>query len=266
MNLTDPSELKALLLRHGLTPTKKWGQHFLVSQRVVEAIVQEAEGFRSAFEVGPGPGVLTHGLTRVLESVTAMEIDPVAVSALSESAPKAKVIHEDALRASLAEPLGQLPEPRILVSNMPYNITGPLLTRFAEHRHLYGKAVLMMQKEVGDRILAGKGDSDAGSLSIFLQSQFVISKVCAVPPGSFFPPPKVESIVLRFVPKETGLGDAEADFFKFVRKGFSMPRKTLYNNLRGILTEDRLTKAGFATNVRPHQLGVEDWIHLFQTR
>jgi 16S rRNA (adenine1518-N6/adenine1519-N6)-dimethyltransferase len=266
VNLTDPGELKALLLRHGLTPTKKWGQHFLVSTRVVDAILQEAEGFQSALEVGPGPGVLTLGLSTMLDTVIAMEVDPVAVSALSESAPLAHVMHEDALRVDLGPILLGLSEPRILVSNMPYNITGPLLTKFAQNRRHYSKAVLMMQREVGDRILAGKGNSDAGSLSIYLQSQFDIAKVCSAPPGAFFPPPKVDSVVLRFVPKETGLGEREEEFFTFVRKGFSMPRKTLYNNLRAFLSEERIARAGFAATVRPHQLGVEEWIHLFQTR
>lgn len=261
MELTDPGTLRALLERHGLRPTKRWGQHFLVSARVVRAILERLEGYTGVLEVGPGPGVLTRPLSESAR-VLAFEVDPVAVSALSESAPRAQVRHEDVLQADLAGALATLPEPRALVSNMPYNITGPLLTRFAEVRSGYERAVLMMQREVGTRVLAKPGEREFGSLSVFLAAQFDIVKVCDAPNGAFFPPPRVESVVLQFKPKPTGLApEAEARFFRLVRSGFTQPRKTLLNNLTGLVGRDRATALieGLPEGVRPHQVPVDRW-------
>lgn len=266
MNLCDPKQLKALLLRHGLSPTKKWGQHFLVSRPVVDQIVAAAAEFNGVLEIGPGPGILTHDLSSS-HDVVAVEIDPIAVSALSESAPQAKIVSGDALQMDLSALVATLPEPPGIVSNMPYNITGPLLGRFCDLRPMVVGAVLMMQAEVGRKILAGQGDSAAGSLSVVMQTLFDISKVVNVPPGSFFPPPKVDSIVLKFVPRETGLGERESECLSLVRAGFKQPRKTLANNLAGRVDraqlEDALSAMGFAATIRPHQLGRDQWIELF---
>lgn len=261
VNLTDPGELKSLLLRHGLAPTKRWGQHFLVSPTVVDRILEAAGHPKGVLEIGPGPGVLTRPLSERCERVIAYEVDPIAVSALSESAPRAEIRHEDALRVDLGIALMELPEPRAVVSNMPYNITAPLLQAFAGVRRHYETAVLMMQLEVGRRLLAQAGDSNAGSLSIFMQAQFEIEKVCLVPPGAFYPPPNVDSIVLKLTPRETGIQD-EAAFFGMVRTGFTQPRKTLVNNLSPFGKERvlaALASGGFTPSVRPHQLSLDNW-------
>ncbi len=263
VDLTQPDVLLALLQRHGLKPTKKWGQHFLISSKVVDAILLEARGAAGILEVGPGPGVLTRSLSEGA-TVIAYEIDPIAVSALSESAPRAEVRFEDALRADLAVPLSELPEPRMIVSNMPYNITGPLLTAFANRRKSVTKMVLMMQLEVGKRILARPGQRECGSLSIFLQSQFEISKVIDAPSGAFYPPPKVQSVVLRFVPRDLDLDPAaESSFFKLIRAAFGQPRKTLLNNLSGYATraelETMLRQLELPPGIRPHQITMDQW-------
>lgn len=267
VDLTHVPTLKALLERHGLAPTKKFGQHFLVSDRVVSAILQrvQQEKFKGILEVGPGPGVLTAQLC-LHAQVTAVEIDPIAVSALSESAPEAKVIPGDALKIDLDSLIQELPEPRAIVSNMPYNITGPLLTRFTEIRHRIELAVLMMQKEVGERVMAPSGNSDFGSLSVFLQSRFRISKVCDAPSGAFFPPPKVESVVLAFQP--CGYIPVEIDraHQQIVRLAFHQPRKTLANNLAGELGRDvvleQLAKLDLPAMIRPHQVSLDQYREL----
>lgn len=265
MSLTDPAYLRELLTRHGLRPQKRWGQHFLVSESVVAAILARAEGFAGVVEVGPGPGVLTRALSERAK-VIAFEVDPIAVSALSETAPRADVRQGDVLRADLASAFVELPEPRALVSNMPYQITGPLLTAFAEARAGYSRAVLMMQREVGERILATPGSSSFGSLTVFLGLQFGIRKVCAAPAGAFYPPPKVESLVLEFEPRPTGLPPgAEAFLFRVVRQGFAQPRKTLANNLANGLHQDRdaavaiLQNLGWSAAIRPHQIDIDGW-------
>lgn len=266
LNLTDPNELRKLLERHGLTPQKRWGQHFLRSPNVVEAIVSRLEGFRGILEVGPGPGALTAPLTAFAEKLIALEVDPVAVSALSETAPKAEVRQVDVLKVDLISILNELPEPRAVVSNMPYNITGPLLTAFSQANSHYARAVLMMQKEVAERVLARPGDSNCGSLSIFLQLQFRIERVCSAPAGAFYPPPKVDSTVLQFEPIPTDVNaEDELRLFSIVRLGFSQPRKTLANNLSGHhgFTKDMLERffehSGLSPSVRPHQLTIPQW-------
>lgn len=249
------------MARHGYRPRKRWGQHFLISQRVVDAIVGRLEGMAGVLEVGPGPGVLTRPISQAGIDVLAVEIDPVALSALAESAPRAKVISGDALEIDLSSLLEQMPNPRAVVSNIPYNITGPLLTAFAACRGKYERAALMMQREVGTRLVAKVGNSDFGSLSVFIQSQFRIVKVVDVPPSAFLPPPKVSSVVLELTP----LPDQPSeDFFRLIRAGFTQPRKTLANNFLAIgLERPRVARLladlGHPPTIRPHQVGLDDW-------
>lgn len=265
MNLTDPKELSKLLERHGATPQKRFGQHFLVSERVVRNILERCDGFPSALEIGPGLGVITAELTRRCERVVAIELDRMAVQVLAETAPLAEVIQADVLKTNIGRVLGEMAEPRLLVSNIPYNITGPLLTKVAEARTGFTRAVLMMQREVARRVTAKPGDREFGSLSAYLQVQFDIVRVCDAPPGAFFPPPRVHSEVLEFAPKPTGMTlERERSLFAVIRLGFAQPRKTLVNNLvsggaQKIAAEKMVSALGVAATLRPHQLDLEGW-------
>lgn len=266
MDLTHVPTLKALLARHGLAPTKRFGQHFLVSSRVVDAILNAVPADVSGvLEVGPGPGVLTRPLSERARRLIAFEIDPIAVSALSESAPRAEVRQADVLRVDFKAALGDLPTPRWIVSNMPYNITGPLLALFCGARAQIEGAVLMMQKEVGDKITAPSGSAEFGSISVLLQSRFEISTVAHAPGSAFFPPPKVDSLVLRLIPKrEAWTPEFDALHERVARQAFTQPRKTLANNLKAA-GHDRtrldawLSQHGYGESVRPHQVRLEDW-------
>ena len=268
MNLCHVPDLRSLLERHGLSPTKKWGQHFLVSENVVRAILAAVPAdVLGVLEVGPGPGVLTSPLSSRAQ-VVAVEVDPIAVSALTESAPSAKVIEGDALQVDFPALLNALPGPRAIVSNMPYNITGPLLTAFNRCRDEFGCAILMMQREVGDRILAPPGDRDMGSLSVLLQSRFLVSHVINVPGGAFFPPPKVDSVVLKLVPRDLDWSsEFDALHERIARAAFTQPRKTLSNNLKsvGIDREAWLeisAELGWSDTIRPHQVQLGEWERL----
>lgn len=261
--------LKALLGRHGISAEKGLGQHFLVSEKVVSRIAAAFEGYAGMLEIGPGPGVLTSRLSSTCARLVALEVDERMLPMLAESSPLAEVRREDALRADLSSILAELPEPRGLVSNLPYYITGPLLTRVAEARRSYSKAVMMMQKEVAERVVAEPKTSARGSLSVFLQSQFKISLVCNAPAGAFLPPPKVDSRVLEFVPREMPVPLAEEkEFFRLIRQGFVQPRKTLVNNLVGGLHLSRedaaavVESAGLGPNARPQELSMEEWVEL----
>lgn len=264
MNLTDPGTLQRTLARHGLRADKSLGQHFLTSEKVVNSIVAEVNDFHSVLEIGPGPGVLTQCLCTAVKSVSAIEIDARMIAVLAESSPRAKVMQLDALTIDLATILSEMTEPRALVSNLPYYITGPLLDRIFGARLAWQKAVLMMQREVGDKILATVGDRRRGALSVVAQAQFEVTKVCNVPPGAFLPPPKVESIVLKFTPLETTF---EAGFFPFVHAGFTQPRKTIANNLKPFgVTPETISRAGIKDLARPHEISLEEWLRLWEIR
>jgi 16S rRNA (adenine1518-N6/adenine1519-N6)-dimethyltransferase len=266
LNLADPKHLRAFLSKHELSARKGLGQHFLCSSTVVGAIAAEVQGCGGVLEIGPGPGVLTSALSEVAGELIALEVDDRMIAALADSAPKADVRKLDALEADLPTILRELPEPRAVVSNLPYYITGPLITRIAEAKDFYQRTVLMMQREVGERILAPAGGSDRGSLSVYLQTQFEIRRVCKVPPGAFLPPPKVDSVVLALVPKPREDWHTP-EFFKLIRSSFAQPRKTLVNNLisAGHAREDALAaveRSGFDERVRPQQLTEEQWVAL----
>jgi len=258
--------LKAWLGRHGIRAEKGLGQHFLVSGPVVASIVDALAECRGLLEIGPGPGVLTSPLACQAERIVAVELDDRMVAILSESAPSAHVRKEDALKADLRALLDDLPEPRGVVSNLPYYITGPLLERIADVRDLFDRAVLMMQKEVAERIRAKAGGSERGALSVMLQSQFEISRLASAPAGAFLPPPKVDSEVLLFRPRRPDMSPEAARMFeRTVRLGFAQRRKTLLNNLvAGFhLSRDEanevLEAAGISPLARPQELSEGEW-------
>lgn len=261
MNLAQASVLRAFLKEHGLSPNKGLGQHFLCSEKAVAGIVGAVDFCRGVVEIGPGPGILTGPLCDSGREVIALEVDERMIRALPYSAPKATIRKCDALEADLAAILAELPTPRAVVSNLPYFITGALLGRIAEAWASFDFAVLMMQKEVGERVMAAAGDSARGSLSVYLQARFEIRRLMPVPAGAFLPPPRVDSSVLTFKPlgREPG-----AAFDAIVRSAFTQPRKTLVNNLLGLGIEretciDALHSVGLEERVRPHMLDMSDW-------
>lgn len=269
MNLTDPGTLRALLARHGVAARKGLGQHFLCSEKVVRVIVGQFDGMAGVLEIGPGPGLLTAPLTQRVERVLALEVDPGMLPVLAETSPLADVRLQDALHTNLSELLATLPEPRGIVSNLPYYITAPLLQAVAEARKEFDKAVLMMQKEVGERVIAPAGDRRRGSLSVYLQACFGITKVATVPPGAFLPPPKVESVVLVFEPRLFEVGGDPERFFRWVRAGFSQPRKTLANNLSTTGVDRKAASAhfeavGLSASARASDLTLEQWVAAYQ--
>jgi len=259
--------LKSLLERHGLKPDKSLGQHYLISSRVINSIVLSVAEGASVLEVGPGPGVLSQPLFERALPMKAIEIDPISVAVLGERMPELEVIRQDALKADFTEIACSLPEPRWLVSNMPYHITGPLLTLFTQHRRLFLGQTLMMQKEVAQKIMATPGEREMGSISVYLQSRFQVSHRVFAPSGTFFPPPKVDSQVLLFIPSNA-LSDLREDAWheKIVRAGFIQPRKTLANNLGTLLGKNEgvelINSLGLAPSIRPHQVTLETWFEI----
>jgi 16S rRNA (adenine1518-N6/adenine1519-N6)-dimethyltransferase len=266
VRLDDVDVLRHFLARHGLSADKGLGQHFLVSGSIAAAIGERLSDCRGLLEIGPGPGILTGPLSEDVESLIALELDPRMGPLLAESAPKAEIVFGDALTYPLTELLARLPEPRGLVSNLPYYITGPLLDRVSGVRDHIQVAVLMMQREVADKIAAPAGNGARGAVSVHLQACFDIRSVIKAPATAFLPPPKVDSMVLELKPRSLPVSEANfATFLEIVRAGFVHPRKTLANNLAAF-GRDRVQAAlaalGLPLTVRPHQLGEADWVKL----
>ncbi|MBA4293550.1 ribosomal RNA small subunit methyltransferase A [bacterium] len=248
--------------RFGLVPDKRLGQHWLTSEKAIRAICDRADGLSGVLEIGPGPGVLTRPLIERVGRVTALDVDRRMVEAAGVWAAGAQVILADALNEDWGVHLRDMELPRGIFSNMPYNITGPLLDKVCEQAAVIDRAVLMMQREVGEKILAKAGDRNRGALSVVIQRLFDVTRVCLVPPGAFWPPPKVDSVVLDLRPR--GLTGERA--FDVVRMGFRSPRKTLVNNLSSGYEKDLvggvLLVMGLSETVRPHELTEEAWFEL----
>jgi len=267
LNLQERGELIGFLRKHGVDPDKGLGQHFLCSQPIVSQILGFCGGNPGILEIGPGPGILTEKLSKSCEKMIAVEVDPRMLTMLKITAPTCEVVVGDALRVNLPEILATLPEPRLVVSNMPYYITGPLLEVFAKARGHFSRAVLMMQLEVGAKIVARPGKRERGALSINLQTQFNIRRLVDVPAKHFLPVPKVDSVVLEFIPRHEEFSEA---FYKIVKAGCSQPRKTLANNLSNTLRLDRaeataqIESIGLIPTIRANELTEANWLALEQ--
>jgi len=217
-------------------PKKCFGQNFLRDRHVVDQIVAAAElhpGDR-VLEIGPGLGVLTDRMLPLVSEVVVIEVDRDLAAAMRDRPAENLTVHEgDVLSLNWQSVLSA--PPYKLVANLPYNISSQILFRILEHRQRLCRLILMFQKEVGDRLAARPGTKDYGILSVFCQLWFDIRRVVLVPPGAFFPPPKVTSVVLSFDPlPQPRVEVDDEDYFRRVVKGaFAQRRKTLRNSLVG---------------------------------
>ncbi|MEZ4484244.1 MAG: 16S rRNA (adenine(1518)-N(6)/adenine(1519)-N(6))-dimethyltransferase RsmA [Syntrophotaleaceae bacterium] len=217
-------------------PKKRFGQNFLRDTQVVERILEAADLQSSdrVLEIGPGLGALTDRLLPQVGILHVMELDRDLAGALqSRSEANLRVHMGDALRLDWDQ---LLPEPPYkLVANLPYNISSQILFKILDHRRLFSRLVLMFQQEVGDRLCAEPDSKAYGILSVLCQNWFDVRRVVRVPPGAFFPPPKVHSVVLRFdALSQPRVAVSDEPFFRRVVKGaFGQRRKTLRNSLKG---------------------------------
>lgn len=217
-------------------PKKRFGQNFLTSGHVVDRILAAADlsAEDRVVEIGPGLGALTDRMLAGGVHLLAIEIDDALAEQLSRrDAPRLTVETGDVLEldwpALLVEP------PYKLVANLPYNISSQVLFKILDHRRLFDRLVLMFQKEVGSRILAAPATRDYGILSVLMQTWYDVRRVVRVSPGSFFPPPKVESVVLQFdpLPETRFTITDERVYRRLVRSAFTQRRKTVRNSLLG---------------------------------
>ncbi|MBI4986287.1 MAG: 16S rRNA (adenine(1518)-N(6)/adenine(1519)-N(6))-dimethyltransferase RsmA [Rhodocyclales bacterium] len=245
-------------------PRRRFGQNFLVSPGVVRNIVDAIAPRRSdtVVEIGPGLGALTEPLLAGVDRLHVVEIDRDLIARLRESFPPERlVIHEgDALEFDFGSLGGGLR----IVGNLPYNISTPLLFHLAGFAGQVRDMHFMLQKEVVDRMVAAPGGGDYGRLSVMLQYRFDMERLFVVPPGAFNPAPKVDSAIVRLLPRPAAaltLRD-EARFARIVMAAFSQRRKMLRNTLRDWFAEADLAALGIAPTARAEELAVADYVAL----
>jgi 16S rRNA (adenine1518-N6/adenine1519-N6)-dimethyltransferase len=229
---------KTLLTRLGLRPKKTLGQHFLLhphqARRIVAAL--ELTGEETVVEIGAGLGGLTGFLASAARRVIALERDPELARFLKEEhlagTPGVEVICQDALKFDFPGAAREADRPLAVVGNLPYQITSPLLFTLIRDIQAVSQAVLMMQQEVGARLTALPGLKDYGILSVLIQYHFRVTRLFALSPGNFYPPPQVESVVLRLVPEPPAPAALDAALLhQVVKTAFGHRRKTLHNTL-----------------------------------
>ena len=277
----SPSSLEKFLRERGGMPAKKWGQNFLLDENVHRKIVSEArlEPEDCVLEIGGGLGHLTRFMVGRVRRIWCAEIDPRWCQVLNErfgDMPGFELLCLDVLSGkhslapALMAALGDCPTYKI-VANLPYNIAAPLIVNFLKLRRPPQSMVLMIQKEVADRLTASPGSSDYGPLTLYGHLYSSLEKVCDVSPSCFYPRPKVYSTVLKLAPCPAKYHlESEESFKKIVDAVFNMRRKTLLNGLGRSISwkiekeelERILRSAGFSPERRGESLSVEEFVHL----
>ena len=262
------------------------GQHFLASEpaalRIVEALGDVSDA--TVLEIGPGRGAITRMLAQRAKRLIAVELDRVLSAQLRlefSTQPNVEIIEGDILNielntvfgpkpGSLRPGLNYSPEPAHVVGNLPYYITSDILLRLFEYHRYFSTIVIMVQKEMADRMAASPGTRDYGLLSATAQLYGQIEKLFTLPPGAFSPPPKVHSSVVRITiqPRWDALGVSEVEFIAFLKLCFGQKRKTLWNNLKTRYHEDALraglAKSGVKPAIRAEALPLDRTAALFR--
>ena len=281
MRIADYSVTKAVLERHGFTFKKSFGQNFLTDTNILQKIVDTAEidDQVNVIEIGPGIGALTEFLAERAAQVMAFEIDHRLVPILADTLrdfDNVTVVNEDILKVDLAQHIQNFENPDLpikVVANLPYYITTPILMHLIESGIPFSEFVVMMQKEVADRISAQPNTKAYGSLSIAVQYYMTAKVAFIVPRTVFVPAPNVDSAILKMVrrPEPAVAVEDESFFFKVSKASFTHRRKTLWNNLTGYFgkteeVKDKLTKAldqaGLSPSVRGEALSLAEFASL----
>ncbi|HDS1137387.1 TPA: 16S rRNA (adenine(1518)-N(6)/adenine(1519)-N(6))-dimethyltransferase RsmA [Stenotrophomonas maltophilia] len=246
---------------------KQLGQHFLADRHYIDKIVMAVnpkDGDRLV-EIGPGQGAITLPLLRVHPKLTVIEFDRDLIAPLTAAAEplgELTIVHRDVLRVDFTELADG--QPIRLVGNLPYNISSPILFHALEHAAVIRDMHFMLQKEVVDRMAAGPGSKVYGRLSVMLQAYCQVTSLFVVPPGAFRPPPKVDSAVVRLVPRDPAtinINDHRR-FADVVKAAFGQRRKTLRNALNNVVSAEQFIAAGVRPDARAEQLDVAEFIAL----
>lgn len=281
MRIADYSVTKAVLDRHGFTFKKSFGQNFLTDTNILQKIVDTAEIDKTVnvIEIGPGIGALTEFLAENAAEVMAFEIDDRLIPILADTLrdfDNVQVVNQDILKADLQTQIRQFKNPDLpikVVANLPYYITTPILMHLIESKIPFQEFVVMMQKEVADRISAAPNTKAYGSLSIAVQYYMTAKVAFVVPRTVFVPAPNVDSAILKMVRRDEPLVSVKDEDFLFdvSKAAFVHRRKTLWNNLtsrfgKSDAVKTRLEKAleiaALSPNIRGETLTIADFAKL----
>ncbi len=264
--------------KYGIKPLKRLGQNFLIDESVLNKIIETANLSVDdiVLEIGPGPGTLTIELAKRVKKIIAIEKDKILCQALTDILKNQKVnnvevINNDILKISNFQFLisNQIRNSNFkIVANLPYYIASPIIRKFLETENPPKEMILMLQKEVGQRIIAKPPHMNLLAISVQFYSEPKI--ISYVSKNSFWPSPKVDSAIIKIIPKQIPEIDT-AKFFKLVRAGFSSKRKFLINNLSRELKIENcklkivFDKIGLGQKLRAENLTIGDWLKIYET-
>lgn len=258
-----------------MPPKSKLGQNFLRDTAAIERIVASLGdcSTRTVVEIGPGRGAITGLLAHRAKHVVAVEVDPQLAAGIRAEYPtdRVTVIEQDVLTFDFTEVAARAGDRLLIVGNLPYYITSPILLKLAANHSVIERSVLMVQREVADRVTAHPGSRDYGVLSVTAQMYGPVTQLFTLPPSAFSPPPEVHSTVFRwsFAPRFTDLEVEEAGFIALAKQVFAQKRKTLANNLRAAGLQparisSALQHAGIEPTARAEALGLEQLAALWR--
>ena len=281
MRIADKNVTRAVLERHGFTFKKSFGQNFLTDTNILQKIVDTAEIDQNVnvIEIGPGIGALTEFLAENAAEVMAFEIDDRLIPILADTLGRfdnVKVINEDILKSDLQTRIKEFANPDLpikVVANLPYYITTPILMHLIESKIPFSEFVVMMQREVADRISAEPNTKAYGSLSIAVQYYMTAKVAFIVPRTVFVPAPNVDSAILKMTHLDTPAVAVQDEdfFFKVAKASFVHRRKTLWNNLTShfgkteeikVKLEQALQTADIKPSIRGEALSIADFARL----
>lgn len=280
-DIATPVRTKTILEKYGFSFKKSLGQNFLIDPNILKRIVDHADITEEtgAIEIGPGIGALTEHLARSSKKVVAFEIDQRLLPILTETLapyPNVEVIHQDVLKAEvkavIEEKLADVKD-IMVVANLPYYVTTPIIMKLLEEKLPIRGLVVMLQKEVADRISAQPGTKEYGSLSIAIQYYTKAEIVMTVPKTVFVPQPNVDSAIIRLTVREKPAVEMmnEEFFFQVIKSSFAQRRKTILNNLTTQLPNGKekkeaivlaLTEAKIDPSRRGETLSIEEFARL----
>ncbi|MCC5652442.1 16S rRNA (adenine(1518)-N(6)/adenine(1519)-N(6))-dimethyltransferase RsmA [Nostoc sp. XA013] len=263
-----------------IRPRKVFAQHWLKSEKALNAIIQAAECTESdrVLEIGPGTGILTRRLLPLVQSLVAVEIDRDLCQLLSKQLSKTEnflLLQGDFLTLDLPSYLAAFPNFHKLnkvVANIPYNVTGPIIEKLLgtianPNSEPFDSIVLLVQKEVAERLYAKPGSKTFGALSVRVQYLAECELICTVPSTAFHPPPKVDSAVVRLRPRKMEIPALNPrQLENFLKLGFGSKRKMLRNNLQSVIERDRLNHLLEQLKINPQaraeDISVQQWVIL----
>ncbi|MGR8948101.1 MAG: 16S rRNA (adenine(1518)-N(6)/adenine(1519)-N(6))-dimethyltransferase RsmA [Gammaproteobacteria bacterium] len=247
-------------------PRKRFGQHFLIDQFIIEKIVNliAPSEHKNIIEIGPGEGVLTQHLLDRGAEVTAIEIDRDLATSLNKkfsSYANFHLINDDVLKCDFASIGGAMPG--YVVGNLPYNISTPLLLHLLSNLAPIAEMIFMLQKEVVERMCAQPGNGTYGRLTILTQTHCTTQNVFSVPPSAFRPPPKVDSAVVRLRPLNKNIGEnVRTALATLTQQAFSQRRKKLKTGLKTLFSPTELQDLGIDPEQRPDMVSVDSYVKL----